>query len=84
MFNNPECLADHVANGVCYRATDCTECGRWFPQQKEKDKHVFNSVFCDQCKTPHRVAEGYFLAQSTCVGRVKWRYVLFDLETFQD
>ena len=35
MFNNPECLADHVANGVCDRATYCTECGRWFPQQKE-------------------------------------------------
>jgi len=83
MFCNPECLIDHSENGVCRTATTCEHCGAWFPNA-DRTTHTCNGLSCTFCRKSHETGEGCFITPSTHVQKKRWRYVFYDLETYQD
>ena len=81
MFSNPECRTDHIENGICTTATTCELCGMWLPNKKS---HMCNDVYCTFCKKSHTPERGCFIMPSVKDSERKtWRYVFYDLETYQ-
>ena len=81
MFSNPECLQDHVTNGVCQSATSCPECAKWF--SSEVLPHNCNATTCAYCKKNHPDNHCCFIEPSDKKPGDKFRIVCYDFESTQ-
>ena len=84
MFRNPECKQDHLSNGICGVSVTCNNCGEWFSEQQQLEKHQCGGVTCCYCQKIHAAGDGCFITPSISNQKDTWRYLFYDMETYQD